>query len=62
MVFRDSGGIYSSLNSGNQTSAVTLSGDGYTVTSQPYVNIPAAQTWIVGDATYSVLGVTTILT
>jgi hypothetical protein len=62
MVFRDSGGIYSSLNAGNQTSAVTLSGDGYTVTSQPYVNIPAAQTWIVGDATYSVLGVTTILT
>jgi hypothetical protein len=62
MVFRDSGGIYSSVNSGNKTSAVTLSGDGYTVTSQPYVNIPAAQTWIVGDATYSVLGVTTILT
>ena len=62
MVFRDSGGIYSSLNSGNKTSAVTLTGTGYSVTSQPYVNIPAAQTWIVGDATYSVLGVTTILT
>jgi hypothetical protein len=62
MVFRDSGGIYTPLNAGNDTSAVTLTGDGYAVTSQPYVNIPAAQTWIVGDATYSVLGVTTILT
>ena len=60
--FRDSGGIYTANNAGNRSDAVTYNEDGYAITSQPYVNIPASQTWIVGDPVYSLLGVTTILT
>lgn len=60
--FRDSGGIYTAINAGNRADAVTYNQDGYSITSQPYVNIPASQTWIVGDPVYSLLGVTTILT
>lgn len=60
--FRDTGGVFTSTNAGNPADAVTYDGDGYIVSSQPYVNIPASQTWIVGDPIYSLLGVTTILT
>ena len=62
LAFRDSGGIYTAINAGNRSDAVTYNEDGYAITSQPYVNIPASQTWIVGDPVYSLLGVTTILT
>lgn len=63
--FPDVGGLYTPGLAGNPsaaTSYVSATGYPYTVTSLPYVNVPAGQTWIVGDPLFSVLGFTTILT
>lgn len=59
MVFPDTGGVYTASNSGNPDTATTVDGDGYAVTSIPFVNVSTTKPWIVGDSTYSVLGVST---
>ena len=61
MIFRDTGGLYTAQNAGNPDTAVTVSGDGYTVISVPYVNVSSTSSWIVGDPVYSILGLTTVL-
>lgn len=61
MVFRDAGGVYTSQNAGNPDSTVTIAGDGYSVSSVPYVNTSTTKPWVLADTTYSVLGVTTTL-
>lgn len=61
MIFRDSGGVFTPTMAGNPTSPVRIDRVGYYVESQPYINPPVGQTWIVGDPTYSILGMTTIL-
>jgi hypothetical protein len=61
MVFRDTGGLYTATNAGNPDTTITVAGDGYTVLSIPYVNVSTTSSWIVGDAVYSILGLTTVL-